>query len=76
MRSDKCWFWKKNTNAMEIGLTYPYEENYNRIGSYDFSKPQKVEHIDAKCRLTGLQTEMINKINELVDVVNKVLIKE
>lgn len=44
---------------------------YVRIGQYDFTKWKKIERIPSSGLYTGVSGDLIDKINELVDAVNK-----
>ena len=54
------------------------QDHFNRIGKYDFTKPEvkKIEKLTyAKSHINGYQVltgrKLIDKINELVDIVNE-----
>lgn len=44
---------------------------YARIGQYDFTKSKKIERVSSDGGCTGVSGDVIDKINELVDAVNK-----
>lgn len=48
-----------------------YGNNFNRIGQYDFTKPEvkKIEHFEYN--YPGSEIRLTAKINELVDAVNE-----
>ena len=59
---------------------FPYR--YNRVGQYDFTKPEvkKIEKLTyAESYINGYQVltgrKLIDKINELVDIVNELMNK-
>ena len=84
--------WWRCTNADdEYSVGYVYRivrlgrggihECYNRIGAYDFTKKEKkkIEQLDYIVTETGTIYQLSalkNKINELVDAVNKLMDKE
>lgn len=65
-------------NPKLIIMQYPlydsyclYSNNFNRIGQYDFTKPEvkKIEHFEYN--YPGSEIRLTAKINELVDAVNE-----
>ena len=74
---DKELWWRctNKSDSYEVGFEYNIsgieKGNYNRIGKYDFTKPEvkKIEHFEYNHLFSG---ELITaKINELVDAVNE-----
>lgn len=74
---DKELWWRctNKSDSYEAGFEYSIrgieKGNYNRIGKYDFTKPEvkKIEHFEYNHLFSG---ELITaKINELVDAVNE-----
>lgn len=74
--SDNKELWWRCTNksdGYEVGFDYNIigieKGNYNRIGKYDFTKPENPKEIErlnnCNCNITAA------KINELVDAVNE-----
>jgi hypothetical protein len=66
--------------GQEYGIMYngDFTHNYNRIGQYDFTKPEikQIEKLTyAESYINGYQIltgrKLIDKINELVDAVNE-----
>ena len=88
--ANKDWWYCTNADD-EYSFGYVYRivrlgsgeihECYNRIGAYDFTKKEKkkIEQIDYIVTETGTIYQLSalkNKINELVDAVNKLMDKE
>lgn len=82
---DAWWMCTSDGHGYDAGQEYGIMYNsdlsycYNRIGQYDFTKPEQPKEID---KLTpngwGMGTsgdDLIRKINELVDTVNKLMKK-
>ena len=74
---DKELWWRctNKSDSYEVGFEYSIsgieKGNYNRIGKYDFTKPEvkKIEYFEYNHLYSG---ELITaKINELVDAVNE-----
>ena len=69
-------------NNNSCGYHLPQEDKYFvRIGAYDFTKKEKkkIEQLDYIVTTTGMIYQLSalqNKINELVDAVNKLMDKE
>ena len=81
---DDGYIWVANKNVASCVYRMPEDlEYFNRIGKYDFTKPEQPEEIkrlvkswiiddgDDKGEYCFDAREVINKINELVDVMNK-----
>lgn len=69
------WLCTNKSDGYEVGVEYSIigieNGNYNRIGKYDFTKPEvkKIEHFEYNHICSG---ELITvKINELIDAVNE-----
>ena len=72
---DKELWWRctNKSDGYEVGFDYSIigieKGNYNRIGKYDFTKPENPKEIE---RLNSCNwNSTAAKINELVDVVNE-----
>lgn len=72
---DKELWWRctNKSDGYEVGFDYNIigieKGNYNRIGKYDFTKPENPKEIE---RLNSCNwNSTAAKINELVDVVNE-----
>lgn len=79
---DAWWTCVSDYNGYQAGQEYgimyngDFPHRYNRIGQYDFTKPDKIEKLTyAESYINGYQVltsrKLIDKINELVDAVNK-----
>lgn len=76
--SDNKELWWRCTNksdGYEVGFEYNIsgieKGNYNRIGQYDFTKPEvkKIDHFEYNYPCSEIS--LTAKINELVDAVNE-----
>lgn len=85
---DAWWVCVSDCHGYQAGQEYGIMHNgdfphrYNRIGQYDFTKPEvkKIEKLTyAESYINGYQVltgrKLIDKINELVDIVNELMKK-
>ena len=67
------WRCTNNSDGYEVGFDYNIigieKGNYNRIGKYDFTKPENPKEIERLNNCNWNSTAA--KINELVDAVNE-----
>lgn len=67
------WFCTNKSDGYEVGAEYSIigieKGNYNRIGNYDFTKPDNQKEIERLNTCNWNSTAA--KINELVDAVNE-----
>lgn len=75
---DAWWTCVSDYNGYQAGQEYGIMHNgdfprrYNRIGQYDFTKSKKIERVPSSGWGMGVSGDnLIDKINELVDAVNK-----
>lgn len=86
--SDAWWMCVSDCHGYQAGQEYcimhndDFPHRYNRIGQYDFTKPEvkQIEKLTyAESFINGYQVltgrKLIDKINELVDAVNELMKK-
>lgn len=71
MRGDG-YIWVANKDVAFCAYRMPEElEYFNRIGQYDFTKKDKIEHLSYDGSPDWDDNILIDKINELIDAVNE-----
>ena len=69
---DDGYIWVTNKNVASCSYRMPEELKYfRRIGQYDFTKKNQIEHLFYDGSPDWDDNILINKINELVDAVNE-----
>ena len=58
-------------DEIKLITSYYGVDAYNRIGEYAFIEPKKIEKLPSGDGCVGVSDNLIDKINELVDAVNK-----
>lgn len=69
---DDGYIWVANKSVVYYAYRMPEDlKCFNRIGQYDFSKKNQIEHLFYDGSPDWDDNILIDKINELVDVVNE-----